>query len=69
MSKLVQCRQFAEATLASFSVQSLRQHRHVTVVATQPVASKSPLAIVERIGYLQVAETQHHRRTDLPQDL
>ena len=68
MPKLVQRRQFAKTTQAPLSVQIPRQHRHATVIATQPVASKAPLAIVERIDHLQIAETQHHRRTDLPQD-
>ena len=64
MPKLAQRRQFVKTTQAPLSVQSPCQHRHVTVVATQPVASKAPLAVVERIGHLQIAETQHHRRTD-----
>ena len=36
-------------------------NRRIPVVATQPIASEAPLAVVESIGHLKVAKTRHHR--------
>ena len=67
--KLVQRRQLAKTRRAPFSIQSPRQHCHVAVVSSQPATSEVPLAVVECVDHLQIVETQHNGRTDLPQNV
>ena len=55
--KLMQRRQFTETIRAPLSIQSPRQHRHVAVIASQPVAPEAPLPVVKCANHLQIAKS------------
>ena len=55
--ELMQRRQFTETVRSLLSIQSPRQHRHVAVIAPQPVASEAPLPVVKCVDHLQIAKS------------